>query len=126
MTPDIYSAGHTNAFSLDSFSAAQLLQCRVPARRAHVRALACARGRANRIYPARQSRRENAPPRTAGRRKSRCYDSRMERSIASLSNEELLAATRDLVRRSCSMEADLLVHLGEIDERKLYLDRAFS
>jgi len=50
----------------------------------------------------------------------------MERSIASLSNEELLAATRDLVRRSCSMEADLLVHLGEIDERKLYLDRAFS
>jgi len=24
------------------------------------------------------------------------------------------------------MEADLLVHLGEIDERKLYLDRAFS
>src|SRR5437667_9816694 len=46
--------------------------------------------------------------------------------IASLTNDELLAATRDLVRRSCSMEADLLVHLGEIDERKLYLDRAFS
>src|SRR5438445_11095884 len=46
--------------------------------------------------------------------------------IASLTNDELLAATRDLVRRSCSMEADLLMHLGEIDERKLYLDRAFS
>src|SRR5438445_11464513 len=46
--------------------------------------------------------------------------------IASLTNDELLAATRDLVRRSCSMEADLLVHMGEIDERKLYLDRAFS
>ena len=44
----------------------------------------------------------------------------------SLSNDELLAATRDLVRRSSSMEADLLVHLGEIDERKLYLDRAYS
>jgi 5-methylcytosine-specific restriction endonuclease McrA len=50
----------------------------------------------------------------------------MDHQIASLSNDELLAATRDLVRRSCSMEADLLVHLGEIDERKLYLDRAFS
>src|SRR5207244_12733399 len=50
----------------------------------------------------------------------------MDHQIASLSNDELLAATRDLVRRSCSVEAELLVHLGEIDERKLYLDRAFS
>ena len=47
-------------------------------------------------------------------------------NLACLSNDELLAATRELVRRSCSTEADLLVHLGEIDERKLYLDRAFS
>jgi hypothetical protein len=43
-----------------------------------------------------------------------------------LNNDELLAATRDLVRRSCAAEADLLVHLGEIDERKLYLERAHS
>src|SRR5947208_12482543 len=50
----------------------------------------------------------------------------MERAIASLSNHQLLSATRDLVRRSCSTEADLLLHLGEIDERKLHLDRAFS
>src|SRR5512140_2405889 len=46
--------------------------------------------------------------------------------IASMSNEDLVAATRELARRSCAVEADLLVHLGEIDERKLYLDRAFS
>ena len=50
----------------------------------------------------------------------------MEQYIASLSNDALLAATRDLVRRSCSIEADLLIHLDEIDERKLYLDRAYS
>src|SRR5438067_8850345 len=50
----------------------------------------------------------------------------MEPSISSLSNDELLTATRNLVRQSCSTEADLLMHLGEIDERKLYLDRAFS
>src|SRR5437870_8720511 len=62
---------------------------------------------------------------SCGPRKSRCYDSCME-NLACLSNDELLAATRELVRRSCSTEADLLVHLGEIDERKLYLDRAFS
>ena len=43
-----------------------------------------------------------------------------------MSNEELLSATRELVQRSNAAEADLLVHLGEIDERKLYLDRAFS
>src|SRR4051812_20336004 len=46
--------------------------------------------------------------------------------ISSLGNEELIAATRELARRSCAVEADLLLHLGEIDERKLYLDRAFS
>src|SRR5207253_9133985 len=50
----------------------------------------------------------------------------MEPSISSLSNDELLTATRNLVRQSCSTEADLLMHLGEIDERKLYLDRAYS
>jgi hypothetical protein len=47
-------------------------------------------------------------------------------SIAFLSNDDLIAATRELARRSCVVEADLLVHLGEIDERRLYLDRAFS
>jgi len=47
-------------------------------------------------------------------------------SLQKLSSDDLLAATRDLVRKSCRIEADLLLHLAEIDERKLYLERAFS
>jgi hypothetical protein len=35
-------------------------------------------------------------------------------------------STRELVRSSHVVEAELLVHLGEIDERKLYLDWSFS
>ncbi len=46
--------------------------------------------------------------------------------IDSLSNEELLAAIRALVKKSGCLEADLLVHLGELDERKLFLARSFS
>ncbi len=46
--------------------------------------------------------------------------------VESLSASDLLSATRALVRTSCGVEAELLVHLGEIDERRLYLDRAFS
>ncbi len=45
--------------------------------------------------------------------------------LQKLSSDELLAETRDLVRKSCRVEADLLLHLAEIDERKLYLERAF-
>src|SRR5687767_591995 len=45
--------------------------------------------------------------------------------LSSLSNTELLSRTSALVGRSCGLEAELLVHLGEIDERKLYLDRAW-
>ena len=49
----------------------------------------------------------------------------IESKIGSLSNEELLLATRQLAQRSCEVEADLLVHLAEIDERHLYLERSF-
>jgi len=42
--------------------------------------------------------------------------------VESLSSSDLRSATRELVRRSNGSEAALLVHLGEIDERKLYLD----
>ena len=45
--------------------------------------------------------------------------------IETLSDEDLLAAIRALIRKSGLIEADLLVHLGEIDERKLYLARSF-
>src|SRR6266849_1141152 len=46
--------------------------------------------------------------------------------VESLSSSDLRSATRELVRRSHGVEAALLVHLGEIDERKLYFDWAFS
>src|SRR5436190_1626246 len=42
----------------------------------------------------------------------------------SLSSADLLSATRELVQRSRGLEAELLLHLGEVDERKLYLERA--
>src|SRR5437867_13249890 len=48
-----------------------------------------------------------------------------QEGLASLSRSELLARTRELLRQSHDIEAELLVHLGEIDERKLYLDCAF-
>jgi hypothetical protein len=47
-------------------------------------------------------------------------------AVAVLGNEELLAATRQLAHQMCQVEADLLVHLGEIDERRLYLDLSYS
>src|SRR5438067_3295213 len=47
-------------------------------------------------------------------------------ALASLGNEELLAATRQILRRACVVEADLLVHLAEIEERNLHLEMACS
>src|SRR5882672_11134011 len=67
-------------------------------------------------------------PRSQRAEKRPCYDFFMMNShpaLESLSSADLLAATRDLVRRSRGVEAELLVHLGEIDERKLYLGCAF-
>src|SRR6267378_7259541 len=46
--------------------------------------------------------------------------------VESLSSADLRSATQVLVRRSHGLDADVLIHLGEIDERKLYLDWAFS
>ncbi|HKC59085.1 MAG TPA: hypothetical protein VKB92_03290, partial [Myxococcales bacterium] len=45
--------------------------------------------------------------------------------MALLSDPDLLAGTHELIDQSHCTEADLLVHLGEVDERKLYADRAF-
>ena len=42
-----------------------------------------------------------------------------------LSDEDLLAATRRLIEKEQSLLCELLVHLGEIDERRLYLGRAY-
>src|SRR5438552_7305042 len=66
---------------------------------------------------------DGAPGGAGGRRKSSCYQDGM---IEKLNDEALLDATRVLLKRSCDVEADLLLHLGEIDERKLYLPRAHS
>jgi len=48
-----------------------------------------------------------------------------QETVALLSDPELLARTRELVDKSHCTEAELLAHLGEIDERKLFLERAF-
>jgi hypothetical protein len=47
-------------------------------------------------------------------------------ALASLCNEQLLSATREILRRACVVEADLLVHLAEIEERRLHLEMACS
>jgi hypothetical protein len=44
--------------------------------------------------------------------------------VETLSGSDLLARTRDLARQSCVVEAELLVHLADIDERKFYLECA--
>src|ERR1700738_2527137 len=46
-------------------------------------------------------------------------------ALESLSSADLLSATRELVAKSRGLEAELLLHLGEVDERKLYLECAF-
>src|SRR3954466_13464961 len=46
------------------------------------------------------------------------------RAVGSLGNVELLAATREILRRGCVVEAELLVHLAEIEERRLHSEMA--
>jgi hypothetical protein len=46
-------------------------------------------------------------------------------AIRVMNDDDLLACTRELVRNSCDVEAELLLHLAEIDERKLYAQRAY-
>lgn len=43
--------------------------------------------------------------------------------LSLLPSAELLNRVRDLVQRGNALEADLLVHLGDIDARRLYLDQ---
>src|SRR4030095_12636469 len=42
--------------------------------------------------------------------------------LAGLSGSQLLSRVRDLVQRGNVLEADLLIHLGEVDARRLYLE----
>src|SRR5207245_1341237 len=46
--------------------------------------------------------------------------------VEALSSSDLRSATWELLRRSHGLDAALLVHLGEIEQRKLYLDWSFS
>src|SRR3954470_9601679 len=46
-------------------------------------------------------------------------------AIGVMNDDDLLACTRELVRNSCDIEAELLLHLAEIDERRLYAQRAY-
>ena len=47
-------------------------------------------------------------------------------TVETLSASDLLARTHELVQHARCDEADLLIYLGEIDYRKLYLDRPYS
>src|SRR5213082_3067015 len=65
--------------------------------------------------------------RSARAAKSRCYKVGMIDSmtvIRVMNDDDLLASTREIARKSCGVEAELLLYLGEIDARKLYRERA--
>src|SRR5205823_14583757 len=60
--------------------------------------------------------------------KAPCEDAFMSYSneaIRCMNDEDLIYYTREIVRRGCEVEADLLLHLAEIDQRGLYRNRAF-
>src|SRR2546428_3330304 len=46
--------------------------------------------------------------------------------LTGLPNAQLLDRVRDLVRRGNAVEAELLVHLAEVDARQLYLEEGCS
>jgi hypothetical protein len=50
----------------------------------------------------------------------------MSKVLAGLSNALLLDRVRELVRRGNAVEAELLVHLAEVDARQLYLEEGCS
>src|SRR5690349_20833519 len=59
--------------------------------------------------------------------KPRCYKDGMIEPIAAIpvmNDDDLIASTRELARKSNGVEAELLLYLGEIDARKIYRDRA--
>src|SRR5213594_2169194 len=50
----------------------------------------------------------------------------MSELLAGLPSAELLERVRKLVQRGNAVETELLVHLGEVDARQLYLEEGFS
>src|SRR5256885_1061453 len=75
-------------------------------------------GISSRARPAQPERVEKVP----------CEDAFMVNSneaIRCMNDDDLIYYTREIVRRGCEVEADLLLHLAEIDGRGLYRNRAF-
>ena len=59
--------------------------------------------------------------------KRRCYIPTMRcKELQSLSDDELLRRLSDLLRQSRRVEAELVAHIGQVDERRLYARHASS
>jgi hypothetical protein len=67
-----------------------------------------------------------AVSRAPGPRKSTAYIPFMEhqRSLQSIPDDELLRRLAEILRQSRRVEADLVAHIGEVEERKLYAREA--
>jgi hypothetical protein len=52
-------------------------------------------------------------------------ESDSDRALHEVSDDELLRRLRELVARSNRLEADLVAHIGEVDQRRLYARQAF-
>ena len=52
-------------------------------------------------------------------------DSELTRALRAVPDDELLRRLSDLVCRSRRVEADLVAHIGEVDERRLFARQAF-
>lgn len=50
----------------------------------------------------------------------------MKGTLAKLSDGELVASLKNLLRRDAELTAEIVAHLGEVDQRRLYLDEACS
>lgn len=50
----------------------------------------------------------------------------MKGTLAKLSDGELVASLKNLLRRDAELAAEIVAHLGEVDQRRLYLDEACS
>jgi hypothetical protein len=61
-------------------------------------------------------------------RKALCYTNRMttHKEIHALSDDELLRRLSDLLSRSRRFESELVAHIAEVDDRRLYLPHASS
>ena len=71
---------------------------------------------------------ESGPGGECGAAKNACYIGAMSARyrLGSIGDDELLAALSGLVRREHDLMSDLLAHLAELDERRLYLDLGFT